>query len=191
MTKLGYTFKELLNEAAKINPIPGVPYEFVLEKKGIRISMELALRNGKLLGYKNDLVDNQNLFAEKALHWCIITDVYAEPGENFARHAAVRMKTWPHYLYKKDESITYFENSIKEKLKGFYTDEESLDYDTAQIIYKIYAGAYISEGGKIKLKILAGKNKKETIISFDLYLPKIYLSLWKTDLKERLKLRTI
>ena len=137
--KLGYTFNELLKEAEKINPTPDIPYEFVLEKKGIRISLELPLRNAKLLGYKSDLIDNRSLFADKALHWCIVTDVYAEPGENFARHAAVRMKTWPHYLYKKDSNITYIENTVKE----------------ARILCRQYR------------------------------------DLWKTDLTEHLKLRTI
>lgn len=162
--KLGYTFNELLKEAEKINPTPDIPYEFVLEKKGIRISLELPLRNAKLLGYKSDLIDNRNFFAGKDLHWCIVTDVYAEPGESFARHAAVRMKTWPHYLYKKDSSITYIENALKEILKTLNDDEETLDYDTAQIIYRIYAKAFEQNGRMVTLKMPIGKSCRNTAV---------------------------
>ncbi|MBR1443276.1 MAG: hypothetical protein IJ583_07060, partial [Firmicutes bacterium] len=179
VTKLGYTFEELIREADKINPTPEIPYEFVLEKRGIRISIELSLRNAKLLGYRSDLMDTQFLFAQKAMHWCIVTDVYAEPGEKFARHVAVRMKTWPHYLYKTDRAVRYTEDLIKKKLKNLYEDEEPFDYDTSQVVFKIFMGAFKEENGKVKLKISAGKDKKETELSFSVSFAKDVTTLFE------------
>lgn len=163
--KLGYTYKELIEEASKINPTPDIPYEFILEKNSIRISFDLYLRNSKLEGYKNDITNNQNEFADKAAHWCIVTDIYEEPGEKFARHVAVRLKTWPHYLNKKRGSyIKDIENKIHNALLNCYEEKDSLSYDTAQIIYKIYNSEYITEDENIKISIMAGPLRRKTDI---------------------------
>lgn len=170
ITKLGFTFKEMVAAVEKIQPTPTVPYDFMLEKKGMRIRFKLFRRDSKLQGYNLDLAENQMLMSQEGMNWCIVTDVYTEPGDTFARHVAVRMKSWPHYLYGKSsndgKSVTLIEDLIKKELALFYNDEEPIGFDTALIISNIYKGKYETYGDIIAVTLMIGPKREEHTLKF-------------------------
>jgi len=86
---------------------------FTFEGNGVIDDFHIPRQNFTLTGFQKDLRSELSRLAWGAKHWLYINEIYTEPGQACARHIAVRMFTWPHYLADRKES---FVRSIEEQI---------------------------------------------------------------------------
>lgn len=90
---------------------------FTFEGNGVIDDFHIPRQNFTLTGFQKDLRSELSRLAWGAKHWLYIREIYTEPGQLCARHMAVRMFTWPHYLAdKKDSFVHSVEQHIIEQI---------------------------------------------------------------------------
>lgn len=90
---------------------------FTFEGKGIIDDFHIPRQNFTLTGFQKDLRSELSRLAWGAKHWLYVREIYTEPGQVCARHMAVRMFTWPHYLAdRKDSFVQSIEEHIAEQI---------------------------------------------------------------------------
>jgi len=91
---------------------------FTFEGNGVIVDFHLPRQNFTLTGFQKDLRSELSRLAMGASHWLYINEIFTEPGQVCARHMAVRMFTWPHYLAdKKNSFVRSIEENIMEQIK--------------------------------------------------------------------------